>query len=246
MRASGRDRILPASTLREDVAHVLLHGRIARHLLRGGREVFFRLVVVATAVIGPAEAVEIIRVVRLDVERLANQPNRFIELLAAVGEQVAEVVQSIRVARLERDELSDRPLRVSLSPRVAIEIRQRQLRRRVVRVRLRDRLEDGDRAARIAQLQQRVRAQLREAQIVRVLRLRLTREISGALKILRADQRRDAAHFQLAAVRRDRQRFRVRVRRILQAPGLLLELAEHVRDARLVVDDLLRAPRWRC
>ena len=87
-----------------------------------------------------------------------------------------------------------------------------------------------------------MRTELREAQVVRVLRLRLPREVGGALKILRADQRRDTAHFQLAAVGRDRQRFRVRVRCILQPPGLLLELAEHVRDARLVVDDLFERP----
>src|SRR5438128_269997 len=49
----GGNRIRPASALREDIALMLLDGGIARHLLRGGRDVLLRLVIIAAAVIRP-------------------------------------------------------------------------------------------------------------------------------------------------------------------------------------------------
>jgi hypothetical protein len=78
---------------------------------------FLRLVVIAAAIVRPAEAVEIVRIVRLDIECTANETNRLVELLAAIRQQIAEIVERIRIARLDGDELPNSALRVPLAGR---------------------------------------------------------------------------------------------------------------------------------
>src|SRR5262245_38633184 len=74
----GRNGVLPATALGKHVAIMFLHRRIALHLLGGRSEVLLRLVIISAPVVRPAEAIEEIRVVRLDVQRSANQTNGLI------------------------------------------------------------------------------------------------------------------------------------------------------------------------
>jgi hypothetical protein len=94
----------------------------------------------------------------------------------------------------------------------------------------------------VAQLLQRVRAQLGKAQVVGMLHLRRGRRSRPRAEIpsppSRAAMRRTFSSRLLGATD---ERFVYGIGRGLARHRLLLELAEHVRDARLVVDDLLRA-----
>src|SRR5438034_1961035 len=85
------------------VAQVLGHGRVVARELDGALEMLHRPPIVAALVVHPAEAVDVEAVVRLDLERAADQLLRLVEADAHLGVRVPEVIQRRRVLRVELD-----------------------------------------------------------------------------------------------------------------------------------------------
>src|SRR5260370_11226647 len=96
-----RERALPARpSLREiplfleEIAEVLLDGRVIRIQDRRGAEVFLGLVELVEPVVNPAEGVEIRAVTRLQLDGLADELERSRQVLTAVRPHVAEIVEA--------------------------------------------------------------------------------------------------------------------------------------------------------
>src|SRR5215470_437678 len=103
-----RDRLLLESVLRAGVAEVLIDHRIRLAcFLHRALELAKRVGVAALLVIGPAEAVDEVAVVGLELERLRDQMHRFVEVLPALGVHVADVVVGLRVLGIELDDVAE-------------------------------------------------------------------------------------------------------------------------------------------
>src|SRR2546425_4736615 len=103
------ERLGLESVLQIGVAEVLVDHRVRfLRLVDGALELLQGLGVATLLVVRPAEAVDEIAVVRLDRERLADELDRLVEVLPALGVHVADVVVRLGVLGIECDHLPER------------------------------------------------------------------------------------------------------------------------------------------
>src|SRR5258705_8663349 len=99
----GRDRLLDLAVLHVGVGQVVEDLRVVLGPLGGALELPEGLRVLALLVVGPAEAVDEVAVVGVELERLLDELHRFGEVLPPLGVHVADVVVGLRVLGIERD-----------------------------------------------------------------------------------------------------------------------------------------------
>src|SRR5437867_3707509 len=98
------ESIVVEPVLHERVAQVLVdHGIWLLRARDGPLELAQSLRVFPLLVVGPAEAVDEVAVVGLEIERLADQLDRLVQVLTALGVHVADVVVGLGVLGVERD-----------------------------------------------------------------------------------------------------------------------------------------------
>src|SRR5256885_1413306 len=98
------ERIVVEPVLHERVTQVLVdHGIRLFGARDGPLELAQSLGVLPLLVVRPAEAVDEVAVVGLEVEGLADQLDRFLQVLTALGVHVADVVVGLCVLGIERD-----------------------------------------------------------------------------------------------------------------------------------------------
>src|SRR5437773_1581618 len=103
------ERLGLESVLQIGVAEVLVDHRVGfLRLVDGALELLQSVGVATLLVVRPAEAVDEIAVVRLDRERLADELDRLVEVLPALGVHVADVVVRLGVLGIECDHLPER------------------------------------------------------------------------------------------------------------------------------------------
>src|SRR5438445_46940 len=103
------ERLGLESVLQIGVAEVLVDHRVGfLRLVNGALELLQSVGVATLLVVRPAEAVDEIAVVRLDRERLADELDRLVEVLPALGVHVADVVVRLGVLGIECDHLPER------------------------------------------------------------------------------------------------------------------------------------------
>src|SRR5678815_151677 len=89
----GPDRVVGSSRGVVDIAEVVVYRGLFGHVGQRIFESLFGLTVILLLEEGPAEAVEVGAVFRIAHQRPADERDRFVETLPAVGEHVAQVVQ---------------------------------------------------------------------------------------------------------------------------------------------------------
>src|SRR5688500_2422957 len=103
----GGQRVLLMTVLSVRIAEVLEDDGVFLRLLDGPLELAQGVRVAALLVIRPAQAVEEVAVVGLEIEGARDEPDRLVEVLAALGIHVADVVVGFRVLGIEGDDVTE-------------------------------------------------------------------------------------------------------------------------------------------
>ena len=95
---------------------MVLHDRVPGQLIAGGAQGRLRELQLALLEVGPAETVQIGSVVRVEIERAADEVDRFVEPFAAFRQHVPQVVQRPGVVRVLLEHAPERALGLLVPP----------------------------------------------------------------------------------------------------------------------------------
>src|SRR5439155_18249316 len=99
------ERVFLEAVLGVGVAEMIEDDGVFLGLLDGALELAQRVRILALLVVGPAETVDEVAVVRLERECLADERDRFVEVLAALGVHITDVVVGLGVLGIQRDDV---------------------------------------------------------------------------------------------------------------------------------------------